>query len=140
VLTTRKSLLPVFGILTFALTTIGCGGGGDGPKLYPVTGKVTFNGEPVKEGRVLFRMQGAGGRSYSAAITDGTYNLKSEAGSAAVEITASRIIPGKFDKSNGTPEPVGEMYIPKMYNSATTLKAEVKPESNTIPFDLTGKK
>jgi hypothetical protein len=138
-----QKVFPIsFGVLTacLALTAAGCGGGGDGPKLYSVSGKVTLDGEPVKEGRILFRMTGGNGRSYSAPITDGSYELKSEAGSAAVEITASRIIPGKIDKSNGTPEPVGEMYIPKKYNSETTLKADVKESSNTIPFELTSKK
>jgi hypothetical protein len=82
-------------------------------------------------------MGGPSGRAYSGAITDGSYSLKSEPGSATVEITASRIIPGKFDNSNGTPEPVGEMYIPAKYNSATTLTKQVEANSNDISFELT---
>jgi hypothetical protein len=57
-----------------------------------------------------------------------------------VEITASRLVPGKFDNSNGTPEPMGEMYIPKKYNSQTTLEAEVKSSGdNALPFELVSK-
>ena len=64
-------------------------------------------------------------------------SLQAEPGKISVEITAPRIIPGKFDKSNGTPEPVGEMYIPKKYNANTTLSAEVTPDGeNQIPFVL----
>ncbi len=53
----------------------------------------------------------------------------------SVEITASRIIPGKFDNSNGTPEPVGEMYIPRQYNAATTLEVIV-PEGGKSNADF----
>ena len=131
-----------FGALAacLALAAAGCGRG-EGLELYPVSGTVTFNGEPVKDGRIQFKMAGPGGRSYSAPIADGTYELEAEAGEAAVEITASRIVPGKVDRSNpGSEEPVGEMYIPKKYNAATTLKANVKEGSNDIPFELTSKK
>ena len=108
-----------------------------GPKLHTVSGTVKFDGQPLKEGRITFQMTGPGGRSYTGPITDGAYKVQAEAGSARVEIIASRPIPGKFDKSNGTPEQMGEMYIPKKYNSASTLKADIKPESQEIPFDLT---
>jgi hypothetical protein len=131
---TRKWLAAV-GVCLAALAA-GCSSS-DGPRLYPVSGTVTFENEPVKEGRILFRAAGPNGRSYSAPIADGAYQLEAEAGEAAVEVTASRLIPGKFDRSNGTPEPVGEMYIPAKYNTATTLTAEVTAGSNTIPFDLT---
>jgi hypothetical protein len=115
----------------------GCGGGSGGPKLYKVTGSVSYNGEPIKEGRIVFRKSGSpSGQSYSAPIADGNYSLESEAGAMVVEITGSRIIPGKFDKSNGTPEPLGEMYIPAKYNSATKLTATVESKTNTIPFQL----
>jgi hypothetical protein len=128
--------VPLAAVALLAAGLAGCSPGTEA-KLYPVTGKVTFNGEPVKEGRITFKMSGPNGRAYSGAITDGSYDLKSEAGSAAVEITASRIVPGKFDKSNGTPEPVGEMYIPAKYNSATTLTKQVEAKSNDISFELT---
>jgi hypothetical protein len=141
---TRSVLTPARGVLMACLAAAlaGCGGGGDGPKLYPVSGTVTFNGEPLKEGRIVYRMAGAGssGRSYSGPITDGAYKLESEAGSAVVEVTAYREVPGKFDKSNGDPVPLKEMYIPPKYNRATTLKAEVKPGANADKFELTGKK
>jgi hypothetical protein len=138
---TRKVFTPARGVLVACLTVAlaGCGGG-DGPKLYPVSGTVTYNGEPLKEGQIVYRLTGASGRSYSGPITDGTYKLESEPGPAAVEITAYREVPGKLDRSNGDPVPLREMYIPQKYNRATTLKAEVKPGSNTDKFELTGKK
>jgi hypothetical protein len=116
------------------LVAAGCSS--SGPRLYTVTGKVTFENEPVKEGRITFKMGGPSGKGYSAEIKDGSYSAQVEPGKAVVEITASRLIPGKFDTSNGTKEPVGEMYIPGKYNVSTSLSVEIKPETNTFPFDL----
>ncbi len=124
-------------IICISLFAVGCGGD-KGARQYAISGIVKFDGEPIKEGRITFRKaDGPAGQSFSGPITDGAYDLKAEPGAMVVEIIASRLIPGKFDKSNGTPEPVGEMYIPKKYNAATTLKANVEAKSNTIPFELT---
>lgn len=117
----------------------GCGGGPQGPALYAVSGAATFDGKPIETGRIEFRKAEGDGRAYSGEIKNGAYSLQCEAGKMTVSITASRIIPGKFDKSNpdDEPQPVGEMYIPKKYNDKTELKAEIKPSSNDIPFALT---
>ena len=119
-----------------ALAATGCG---KGEKLTRVTGKVSYEGQPISEGRILFRNTGGDQRAYSAAITNGEYEVMCEPGAMRVEIIASRVIPGKFKKGeNGEPEPipVAEMYIPAKYNSSSTLTAEVKTSSTEIPFDL----
>lgn len=124
----------------FFVCLAGCTPAPTGPAQFPVKGTVTFDGKPVESGRILFRKIGEGDRAYGGEITNGDYSFPSEAGKVKVEITASRIIPGKFDTSNGTQEPVGEMYIPAKYNSKSTLEAEVKSSGdNTIPFDLKAK-
>ena len=124
-------------ILLFGL---GCSQAPTGPAEFPVSGTVTFDGKPIEAGRILFRKIGDGDRAYGSEIKGGAYSFTSEAGKVKVEITASRIIPGKFESPNGVPEPVGEMYIPKKYNSQTTLEADVKAEGdNTIPFELSSK-
>lgn len=114
----------------------GCGSSG-GLKEYPVTGAVKFDGQPVESGQILFRAA-QGGRGYSGAIANGVYQLKAEAGKMSVQITASRIIPGKFDETSnpGMKTPIGEMYIPARYNTKTELTAEVKAGTNSIDFDL----
>jgi len=117
---------------------LGCGSAASGPKLVPVQGLVQFDGAPVPDGRIVFRKTDGEGRAFSGLIKDGSYQLEAEPGRMAVVITASRPIPGKFDNSNGTPEPVGEMYIPPQYNDATSLVAEVTDtDKNEIPFELT---
>jgi hypothetical protein len=104
-----------------------------------VTGQVTFDGTPIKEGRILFRQVDGEQRAYSALITNGSYTVQCPPGKMRVEITASRPVPGKFDKSNGAPEPVGEMYVPEQYNAKSTLTAEVSSSNRSFPFDLKSK-
>src|SRR5690606_23163415 len=48
---TRASIL--FACLSLGL--VGCGAGADGPPMYAVSGLVTFDGQPVEKGRILFR-------------------------------------------------------------------------------------
>lgn len=130
-------MLRVMTVLTGTALLVGCGGS-DGPPTYEVSGQVYFDNEPVNEGRILFRKLEGDGKSYSAEIKEGAYSLTTEGGQMAVEIIASRLIPNKFDNSNGTPEPVGEMYIPARYNAKSELTAEVTAEGeNEFPFALT---
>lgn len=122
-----------------AVFLIGCGP--SGLKLNPVSGTVTFDGEPLPEGRIQFRLVEGDQRAFSGKIEQGRYAVETMPGKMAVEITASRIIPGKFDESNpGEKAPVGEMYIPARYNSATELTAEIPSGGvKQLDFTLTGK-
>lgn len=111
-----------------------------GPQEFRVQGAVTFDGQPVETGRILFRQTDGAQKAFSGEIKNGSYSLNAEPGQMRVEILASRPIPGKFDNSNGTPEPVGEMYIPKKYNDQSELTAKVDGSgNNTFPFELTSK-
>lgn len=124
----------LFGLLAAALLT-GCGPS-DG--LVEVGGTVTFDGAPIPEGRILFRMTDGDQQAYSEVIENGKYLIRVAPGSARVEITASRLIPGKFVEVNpGEPEQVGEMYIPEKYNSRTELTATISGATESQNFDLT---
>jgi hypothetical protein len=114
---------------------LGCGGDGS-PKTYTVSGTVSYDGKPVDKGSILFRQVGGEGRGYSAEIKDGKYEVKLEAGEMSVTITGSRETGKMIKDENGETVPQVVMYIPKKYNDATTLKTTIKPESQTIPFDL----
>lgn len=135
-----KSLYLFALVAVCALLQAGCSGAPAGPTVFPVEGTVTFIGAPVETGRITFRMTAGTQMAYSAEIKDGQYKVEAEAGKATVEITASRLIPGKFDTSNpdDEPQPVGEMYIPEKYNAKTTLTADIAAsKENKIPFELT---
>lgn len=127
-----------FCVALLCVAFLGCGGSNDGLQLYDVEGAVTFDGQPIENGKILFRKLDGDERGFAANIINGRYKLQSLPGEARVEIRASRIIPGKFDMSNGEPEPVGEMYIPKHYNRDSELTANVSSEGeNEFGFDLT---
>lgn len=130
----RKHCLQVSLLL---LMLVGCMGSSD--DLVSVSGNVSFDGEPISEGRIQFRMNDGDRKAYSGQIIDGSYLVRVEPGPAKVEVRASRLIPGKMDESNpDDPQPVGEMYIPEKYNSRTELTAQIERPSSTEDFALRG--
>ena len=72
--------------LPFALaivSLIGCGGSGDGPTRYAVSGTVTYDGKPVPKGFVTFEPDAAANNSGpggGAPIENGSYSTGVEAG------------------------------------------------------------
>lgn len=130
--------LQVCSVVAAALLCVGiCGCTSSSDGLEPVEGTVTFDGQPVEDGRIQFRGK-IDSRAFSAPIVAGKYATELPVGTSSVEITASRPIPGKFDESNpGERVPVGEMYIPAKYNSQTELTAEITSGSNVADFALT---
>ncbi len=156
-----RALLGVPALLVLA----SCGGSDDGlGKRYPVSGQVTYNGKPLEKGEISFipedakKNAGASGR-----IENGTYSLSTggegdgaQVGSYKVTITAKEDYMAKakaaFEKeakqqreSSFIPpqfvakaEAEAKSLIPAGYGDArtTTLKGEVKAQSNAIDFKL----
>jgi len=117
---------------------IGCSRQPAGPKTVKVTGPMTLDGEPVVEGNVVFRRLDGDLKSFGGRIQNGKYQITVEPGKMAVEIFASREVPGKFTMENAVKEPVVEMYIPEQFNTKTKLVADItEEEDQTIPFLLT---
>jgi len=86
-MTTWLSSTKLFAITGFlaclALAPCGCGGGGDGPSRFDVSGSVTFNSQPVPFGRVVFDPDTAAGNKGPqgfAEIRDGSYDTRSGRG------------------------------------------------------------
>lgn len=132
-----KNVLMLLALCGGGLACVGCGGEADG--LQELTGRVTYNGEPIPEGRIQFRSLDEGQHAYAGVIENGQYTVRVAPGPAAVEIRASRLIPGKFDESNpGEQQPVGEMYIPAKYNSRTELQVRIDPTTVSEDFALEG--
>lgn len=114
----------------------GCGGAPDGPRMYPINGIVTFQGAPLKEGEVLVRTDD-GKFSAGARVADGKFVLSAPAGPSKVEISAMRDVPGEFREENpGERVPVRQQFIPAKYNTESTLKLDVKPDSREAKFEL----
>jgi hypothetical protein len=68
-----------------------------------------------------------------AKIKDGKYELKAKEGKYRVEIRATREVPGRKGPMG---EPAIEEYIPGMYNSNSSLTAEVASGKTTHDFPL----
>jgi hypothetical protein len=118
------------------LAAVGCGAR-DGQ--IPVAGSVTFQGQPVVSGEIIFTPATEVAASVATRIEGGKYEIRVPEGRKQVRITAYREVPGKFDTSNpGEQTPMVEMYIPPQYNDKTTLEVTVDGSTNTHDFTLGG--
>lgn len=129
------------GSIVLALLLAGCGP--KGPKLYPVQGTVTYNGQPLPEGDIVFSPTSPGEVDDHGKIKEGKFSFEARPGNKRVKITANRA-DGPVDPQMGAPP--RRQYIPPKYSSAekTELTATVdevaKPENgkNQFKFDLLG--
>lgn len=115
------------------LATVGCGPG-DGK--VPISGVVTFDGNPMPDGYITFTPEG-GGTPEAAPIAAGKFELGVKPGPHRVEIEASRFVGEKNPIMGLQPR---EQYVPARYNSETTLRSDVNADGeNAFTFDLTSK-
>jgi hypothetical protein len=146
-----------------AMVIASCGGGEEAfGKRYPVSGTVTYNGQPLEKGVISFIPEKGAGAT--GAIDKGSYTLSTGGegdgalpGKYKVTITAKEdsleVAKADFLKdSKGKGADVS--FVPRQYLAAaaekakslipagygdtrtTTLIAEVKEGSNTIPFTI----
>ena len=122
--------------LALSLAT-GCGG----PKLAPVSGKITVAGQPATRGTVTFMPEESKGTSGKAAVgeigPDGTYTLRTfDPGDGAIVGHHRVLVSGRGleDAENQPPD----AKIPLRYSNPqkSDLKAEVKSGANQLDFDL----
>jgi hypothetical protein len=124
------------GIALLALLA-GCGG----PEIAPVSGRVTFNGQPVGPGTVIFVPDDPSGTSGRSAVgqfaEDGIYRLTTTNDGDGAVVGRHRVIiqPAGTDEST-TP---AKSQIPLRYADpqVSGLTAEVESGTNTIDFPLT---
>jgi hypothetical protein len=129
----RCLLLP--GLLAVIIAAPGCFD--SGPKTYPVSGTVTFDGEQVPDGDILFVPDNKALKVDGGKIRDGKFQFQATQGKKRVEIRATRRDPTRKN-------PMGEMvpveYIPDRYNTQSILSKEVSPDGpNAFEFALTTK-
>jgi hypothetical protein len=119
------------------------------PTMAPAKGKVTYKGQPLKFGTVMF--QPSSGQSAKGEIQpDGTFDLSTErygtgpaAPGAAVGLHSVRITcyegQAPAAPNGGDQErPLGRSLIPEHYTNVESsgLKAEVKPDAPPFLFEL----
>lgn len=112
------------------LVALGC----RGKETYPVSGKVSFNGEAVTNGQIIFAPADKKTAPSAGRIENGEYQLQATSGAMRVEIRAARVVrnvPGALG-------PEYQDYIPPAFNSDSKLTANVEPtENNRFDFNLT---
>ncbi|WP_435011603.1 hypothetical protein P12x_002919 [Tundrisphaera lichenicola] len=146
--TIRARMLAYFVLMpasTFSILS-GCGGETDELPRQALSGTVKFKGEPLKSGMIQFQPSSPGSvTAGGAGIVDGEYSIsKAEGlvpGAYKVSITsAPAVAGGAVGGMPDDPAPPPKEPIPKKYNSASTLNAEVKAEGpNTFDFELQAK-
>ena len=124
--------------VVFIFLTLICGCGPSGSETHTATGKVTFDGQPVEEGEIIFRAADGASGSWEGRIVAGSYTLETTPGEKRVEVTARRQVAGAPAAASGEPAISFESYIPEKYNEKSELVANVTPGGpNTFDFDLT---
>jgi hypothetical protein len=123
-------------VVMFALS--GCGK--SGPKLWPVTGRVTFLGKPVSAASIRFSNPQAAIDLIAKLDTDGKYTVATASGSGLPEGTyqtaimpAGKRLPlGTFEARPAPDRPD----IPQAYRSPTTSGLIATVKSGCVVFDV----
>jgi hypothetical protein len=124
---------PVAGV---ALLILGAAGCGSGERLASVSGSVTFEGQPIQNGYIVFEPTGGTGRPAGIAIVGGRYSLGVAPGAHRVLITAFR--PG--GEVNYLGGPTQKQFLPEQYNAKSKLTAQVaEGKSGQFDFALTSR-
>jgi hypothetical protein len=126
----------LYGVVILLLVVGGCKRS-DELQRVPVTGKVTFQGQPLTNGQIRFIP--ASGPVSGADIRDGAYSANQRGGvpvgPCRVEIEARRPMAG------AQPDPVmggkarEEQYLPAKYNTQSELTITIEPGSGPITKD-----
>ena len=157
-----RSRVAIFPMVVLALALASCGRG-DAPALYPVYGKVIFNGQPAEGATVMFQREDTPATGAAVFVPtgmvdkEGNFSLETEdvgygapAGKYKVliqwrvkgeELGEPQAKPKKgsrrnvvTDKPDGVPDRLKGRY---MKAETAQIKVEVKPEENTFqPFDV----
>lgn len=140
----RRSILTLVAAVALAALPMASGCGRSGPEMGQVSGKVTYNGQPVPKGTVAFQSLSPEGRNATGTIgPDGTYTLQTEEpgdgallGDYLVTVTAfeDEQVLDYIPKKPVTPKRL----VPEKYENPQTsnLKATVQSGSNDIPLNL----
>jgi hypothetical protein len=125
--------------LLVALAALGCT---PAVKTGTVSGDVTLDGQPLKEGRIQFVPVAGDAGIAGGVITDGKFTVEAPLAKMRVEINANKVV-GKKKVYEASPQsPVVDIVvelIPARYNSASTEVLDVKPGQQQVTYSLKSK-
>ena len=118
-------------LLVLVVALLGCGSSD-----VEVRGKVSYQGQPVKSGAILFEdPTGAMPPGYSP-IEAGAYQLRVQPGERLVRITATEAT-GKMLEGGMGQTPEMRDLIPAQFNTESTLRRTVETgRTQTLEFEL----
>ena len=122
-------------ICVLFLFVAGCGGAGDAPKLNPVHGKVTLDGQPLPNAIVSF-IPPKGPPSGAITDAEGKYEMRFKTGAVGAVVATHSVTVSTDMDGSGAP---GAEKVPPKFNKETTLSAVVKEGPNEHNFDLQSK-
>lgn len=135
-------IITAFSIAALVFCWTGCGPK-SGLQRVVVEGRVTYEGEPVGNGDVMFYpTETSPAPLAGGSIKDGKYVASAHGGvpvgERRVEIRAYRKPKGAAGKTSGGEGPAAEQYLPEKFNTRSELNAVVKDDSNplTLNFEL----
>jgi hypothetical protein len=104
--------------------------------VVPVSGTVTYNGQPVPDGSIVFMSADNHLTPDAGKVSGGQFTFSAKPGKKKVEIRAVREV-GEVIREMGVK--ARQSYIPTKYNAETTLTADiVVGDKNQFTFDLKG--
>jgi hypothetical protein len=119
-------MIRLFGGAVLALALVGCSD--PGPKLYKVTGTVTWKGAPIENGQINVLADDAGTAPATSKIVDGKFELRTTAGVKRIEVFNQK--DAGFNKAMGANAFYND--VSKEYNVETKLRFEVKPSDDNV--------
>ena len=131
-------------VVMLGIGLLGCAGCGNGkPAVAPVSGRVLYQGKPVKFGQVFFHPSG-GTQGRGPIQPDGTFTLSTYGDKDGAQIAKHtvRVTCYEVQDPNADPKRLGssngKSLIPEKYASLTTtdLSEEVKAGPNTFEIVL----
>jgi hypothetical protein len=132
----RHSIAASLAVLATCLTVVGCG---SESRLYPVVGRVTFDGQTLTSGSVEFvALDGANYGPVGNIAADGTYRLvtfdKEGAPLGKYKVLVRSVVPS----NPNDPYSIPQSLIPEKYNKAeeTGLQMEVVSNPGPDAYDI----
>lgn len=147
----------LFAVVPFVmLLGLGCSQSGSGPATYPVTGTVTYNGQPVEGATVAFQAADGSHGAVGVAGADGKFEVATSAAGGGLIPGEYKVTISKYktdsapaqdiDGMHASPEDVGQMAVesqnslPARYADAAEsgFAATVKEDGeNDFTFNMT---
>ena len=127
-----------------SLAIAGCSGGPPKPVVGDVTGKVTLDGSPFGEGRVVFKDSTTAIEAVAELKPDGTFQVVTPDGGLQVgkyDVAVQSPPPAPLspmEAAKGVPEAADTSKIPKIYRDFATsgFKAAVASGKNNFDFEM----